>query len=323
MEKHYNYFMLVAEKLNMSDVARDTFVSHQCISTHIKQLEDKLKIKLFKRRPKLSLTKEGETLLYALQQIRIIEDSCIAELTEGNKDSHGKICIGIPSSRHSILVPMLLPKFKNMYPNVEVEIISDFSHMLEIRAMNGDIDLFIGMGQAETTNLTSIRLVEESFYILISDFLMKKFFSTSYPCCVTKFQRGVDIKDFKHVPFILTPPPSRLRRTVDLLSAENNFKLNIVFQTNSIEIFAHLCQEHMGACIASQMFFPSLKLLNSNTSSEKYIHAFPIKNLLDYCNSIYIAYNKQKYTPAYLKDFIKLTRMVFDGYPWEPIPKIV
>jgi DNA-binding transcriptional LysR family regulator len=309
LDNHYKYFLQVAEKMNMSEVARESFISHQCVSTYIRQLEDKLCVKLFNRYPKLSLTKAGETLLEALQRIRIIEDGILAELTE-NSNVRGVMRIGIPSSRYNTIVPLLLPNFKNAYPDVDVEAVSDFSNILEMKAINGSLDMFIGAGQVGSESLTVVHLVHESFYFMISDALLKKFFQERYLDCLSAFQKGADLREFRHVPFILTPPPSRMRKTIDALAAKNNFELNIVFQSNNIEIFPLLCQKGLGACVTSQMFFPLICSLNSTVHSDR-LHVFPLNDLLGYRSSLYLAYNKQKYTPAYQKYFIELAKDAF------------
>ena len=173
METSYVIFMKVAETQNMSQVAKDVHISHQCVSSHIKILEGKLGVKLFRRRPKLTLTREGEALLNAVHQIYNIEERIFEELKETNARFHGRIKIGIPLSRYNILVPLLLPEFKRIYPNVQVEIQSDFSNILEGKTINGELDLFIGMGNIDSVYLSKISLFEESFYLMIIDNLLK------------------------------------------------------------------------------------------------------------------------------------------------------
>ena len=313
MDNRYKYFMLVAEKLNMSDVARDSFISHQCVSAYIRQLEDKLKVRLFNRKPTLSLTREGEVLRESLQRIRIIEDGLLSQLAE-EENTHRKLRIGVLSSRYTTLVELLVPRYKNLYPDVEIEVVGDFSNTLEAKTVNGNIDLFIGHGRSASKTLSSVNLLNESYYLMINDTLLRSFFENSYPACATAFRRGIDMFDFQYVPFIMHPHPSRLRKIIDDIALAKRFEINISLQTNSTEIFPQLCHHGIGACVVSQMFFPIVQNINNNAPKSKYIHVFPVNDLANIKGELYISFIRQKYTPAFQTNFIKVAKEVFSEF---------
>ena len=58
-----------------------------------------------------------------------------------------------------------MPRYKTLYLNVEIEIVGDFSNILEAKTMNGNLDLFIGHGKSEAKALSSINLLSESYYL--------------------------------------------------------------------------------------------------------------------------------------------------------------
>lgn len=310
MDNSYKYFLLVAEKLNMSDVARESFISHQCVSAYIRSLEGRLNVRLFNRKPVLSLTREGEILMESLQRIRIIEDGFLSQLAE-DENIRGKLRIGIISSRYTTLVELLIPEYKKLYPNVEIEIVGDFSNVLEAKTMNGNLDLFIGHGKSEAKALSSINLLNESYYLAINDSLLRQYFGDSYPSCISTLSEGVDLENFKTVPFIMHPHPSRLRKIIDEIALAKGFEVNISLQANSTEIFPHLCRHGMGACIISQMFFSAVRNINGSSPKSEYIHVFPSNDLSGIKGELYISFIKHKYTPSFQKNFIKMTRDIF------------
>lgn len=73
MNQRFTAFLLAAETLSISKAAELNFVSYQCISSHIRSLEEEYGVKLFDRHPKFALTEEGCVLLASLQKIRAIE----------------------------------------------------------------------------------------------------------------------------------------------------------------------------------------------------------------------------------------------------------
>jgi hypothetical protein len=169
------------------------------------------------------------------------------------------------------------------------------------------------MGQVDVPHLSVIDLMRESYYLLISDSVLSQYFPDSYPECIGRYAQGVCLKEFRHVPFILTSPPSRLRKALDLSAERSGFTFNAILQTNNVNVCTLLCQKQMGACVTSQMFFPSLQHLNTGVNSDAYIYMFPINDTLDYCSSIFIAFNKEKYMPAYQKYFIELAKDLFSN----------
>lgn len=315
--------MKVAEKQSMSKVAKDIHISHQCVSSHVKSLESKLGVKLFRRRPKLSLTREGETFLNAIKQINNIEERIFEELKETNAKFNGRIKIGIPLSRYNILVPLLLPEFKKIYPNVQIEIQSDFSNVLETKTINGELDLFIGMGNIDSNYLSKVSLFEESFHLMISDNLLKRYFPCDYPNCIEKFKAGVTLQNFKNLPFIITPHPSRLRKTVEMMADQNNFKLNIALESNHLDTYGLLCQHDLGVSIISDMFSKSISTLNDHPDNYNLVRLFPFNNFFEYCREVSVAYYKHSFIPAYQFEFIEMTQKILCSYQSECIDYLI
>ena len=56
------YFLTLAEERSITRAAEKLFVSQQCVSSHIKKLEQLYQAELFTRRPVFRLTPEGEAL---------------------------------------------------------------------------------------------------------------------------------------------------------------------------------------------------------------------------------------------------------------------
>ena len=55
-------FILAVEEMNFTKAAHRSHVTQQCLSCHIKKLEDHYHTRLFERRPKLRLTTAGKSL---------------------------------------------------------------------------------------------------------------------------------------------------------------------------------------------------------------------------------------------------------------------
>ena len=63
MLNNYHYFITLAEELNISRAAEKLFISHQCLSKYLRNLEREYQVTLFERIPVPKLTMAGEALL--------------------------------------------------------------------------------------------------------------------------------------------------------------------------------------------------------------------------------------------------------------------
>ena len=69
MLQNYHYFLVLSETLNISKAAEKLYISHQCLSRYLKNLEDECGLTLFERKPKLTLTYAGQILPESLREI--------------------------------------------------------------------------------------------------------------------------------------------------------------------------------------------------------------------------------------------------------------
>ena len=315
MNTAYDYFILVAQELSISKAAQKSYVSHQCMSQYIKKLEDEFGVKLFYRTPHLSLTQEGQIMLDSLLSMRVIEDNLKALSQTSDYSCRGRILLGVPDSRHDIIIPYLLPRFRQHYPQVQVKIDCDFSSELERKTENGLLDMFINIGHIKSPRLTTVKLLEETFYLVISRPLLEECFGENAAAMAGKWQQGACFTDLTSVPLILNPPGSRLRQKIDHVLDEKRLQLNIVLESNKNGSFAELCQRNYGAYIAGDMFLPSIRRQNSLSGGEAGLLYFPLECLNDHAasNDVLLAYHTGRYFLPYQKDFINIIKDHFRG----------
>ena len=66
------YFLVAAEEMNFTSAAKRLYVTQQTLSSHIQRLEQEYQVTLFNRKPRLSLTPEGERMVkYATRIVRL------------------------------------------------------------------------------------------------------------------------------------------------------------------------------------------------------------------------------------------------------------
>ena len=145
MTTSFQMFLLAARELNFSRAAEIAYVTPQCLSDHVKRIEETYGVTLFIRKPHLRLTEEGRTMVRYLTRIRALEDSMENELADVSGGARGTLRLGLPVTRGSILIPQTVTKFREHFPNVEVEIRLSDTRNLEELLLGGALDLFLGV----------------------------------------------------------------------------------------------------------------------------------------------------------------------------------
>ena len=95
MLQNYHYFLVLSETLNISKAAEKLYISHQCLSRYLKNLEDECGLTLFERKPKLTLTYAGQILQESLREIQRVEQNAVKALSELKTGETGLVRLGI------------------------------------------------------------------------------------------------------------------------------------------------------------------------------------------------------------------------------------
>ncbi|MBR4744971.1 MAG: LysR family transcriptional regulator [Oscillospiraceae bacterium] len=147
-------FLEVAETLNITAAAENTYVSQAALSRMIQRLEEGLEVKLFTRRSRgISLTPEGR-LFY--DRIRVPFDSicnAIEEIRDLKEGSRSILKVGVPSTinineEYSQLSD-IVAEYNRLHPEVYVEV-----SIYEA----GDLYRIVSLGNADVVFLQSFML---------------------------------------------------------------------------------------------------------------------------------------------------------------------
>lgn len=115
------YFLVLADELNFSRAAERLHISQPPLSKQIKQLEDELGVKLFRRVGRgVQLTEAGRLLSEEAPRILSQIERTQSLVKKADRGEVGQIMIGFtPSAINDVLPPILL-SFRREYPEVEL-----------------------------------------------------------------------------------------------------------------------------------------------------------------------------------------------------------
>lgn len=253
MNTSFQMFLLAARELNFTRAAEIAYVTPQCLSEHIKRIEENYGVTLFVRKPRIRLTEEGQAMLHYLTRIRALEDSMKNELADISGGSRGTLRLGVPVTRGNILIPRVVTRFREIYPNVDVEVHLNDTRNLEPLLLDGSLDLFLGVDASQHVLFRRDPLCREPLYLVISHNAMEEQFREQYSAVRKDFlEHGADLTRLQGVSFIQGHGNSTTTIAVEQFMLRNNIPCSFPIRVSNFDLHIDFCRMGHYATVCSQ-----------------------------------------------------------------------
>lgn len=292
--KQIEAFMNVAKFKSFSKAANSTFLSQPAVSSHIASLEKELNNQLFDRTSKeVILTPAGKSFLkYAIDMLNT-RNKAIYDLTNFNKNVDGKLRLSASTTPCNTIVPDLIKKFHNIYPQVSFDVIEQSSSKIIQSIINFDCEIGIIGELSNDERIKNYKIIEDDLILISPPKLNLK--------------HSLNIESVFNYPFILREEGSATRKTLEDalkkvgLSIQN---MNVQFQVNNLDTLLQFVKCGLGISVISKQVF------------KDYIHSERIResNIEDLClkRSIYMVLScKRTLTPT-SRAFFDLCKETFN-----------
>lgn len=140
--RHYRYFLVLANELHFRKAAELLHISQPALSKQMKQFEEFLDLTLFERHNrKVVLTTAGKYLQKECSQYFSKLDDFIRHAKLLDQGLEGELHLGFVGSAMQEVIPNLLLKFENSYPNILVKLneLDNNLQMQELLAFRLDV----------------------------------------------------------------------------------------------------------------------------------------------------------------------------------------
>jgi DNA-binding transcriptional LysR family regulator len=193
-------FIAVAEELHFGRAAVRLHMSQPPLSRSIHQIEKDLQVDLFIRHPHgVELTNEGEVFLQEARNILLNVERAYERTLQAKRGEIGRLVIGYHGSTVFDLLPRLLAKFRDQYPEAQIDMhnMNKNEQLLNLR----DRSIHIGFirNVNDEPGITTHIISKEDIYAAVSD---------THPLLKTKTNK-VSLKALGNEAFIVFPRANR------------------------------------------------------------------------------------------------------------------
>ncbi len=144
-------FKKVADNLSFTKASKALYISQPAVTRHINELEKQYEKALFHRLGnKISLTEEGELFLEYTNKILVLYQELESNFQHFNKIFPKQITIGASTTIAQYLLPTLLYKLNQKYPDTDFELLNANSE--DIESLLIDQKLHLGFTEGSATN---------------------------------------------------------------------------------------------------------------------------------------------------------------------------
>lgn len=250
MYEKLDYVLAVAEELNLTRAAKKLYISQPTLTLYLNRLETELGVRLFDRsRVPIILTEAGSYYIEKMKSIYNAEQMLKNDIRL-IADPEQTLVIGIGQVRGHHWLPKILPKFCELYPDVNIQIMQSTEQQMASALHSGEIDVAFGVLPASVLDLTVVDLMYEQLYFmahkkfhLIPD-QEREHFSAEQPYLIQP-------ESLNHLPFICPRVSNGLYDSYEKIMVQNQIRPSRTISVSNLNTGFQLARKGLGVQLLS------------------------------------------------------------------------
>ncbi|MBW1676424.1 MAG: LysR family transcriptional regulator [Deltaproteobacteria bacterium] len=237
-------FCRVVELRSFSRAAKAVYLSQPTVSSHIKDLENRFECKLVDRLGREVIPTKAGSLLYGYAtKIIALKQEAENALADFHGKIKGRLTIGGSTIPAGYILPPLLGRFKEDYPEVVVTLVQGDTERIIRDTLDGNVELGIVGAKAKEVQLVQKKIIDDQMFLI----------TPRTHRWATK--RYVVMGELIREPFIMREPGSGTRKSIELVldkSGHSLDALNVVAEMGSTEAVRQGIKAGVGVSILSE-----------------------------------------------------------------------
>lgn len=227
-------FVTIAQTGSYTVCAERLKRTQPAISLQIKKLEDMIGQKLFSREGnRLTLTPAGSKLFDYGVKILALNDQAMAEFDRPQVS--GNIKLGIPSEYSTSLMPKIIRRFTQAYPEISMEVHCALSKDLLCAPLKNQFDLILSLQETPDPSQDGYIVSDQLVWVGSQQFV-----------------NGLPAK----LPLIAAPSPCIYRKRATSLLAENKIPWQVVYTIGDLNGIQTAINEGLGITVLAKSTVP-------------------------------------------------------------------
>lgn len=297
--KELQYVLSISKNNSISKAAKELYISQPSLSKYLQNLEKNLDIQLFDRvGNNFILTYAGERYIECAKEILRIKKDLDDEFFDILNHKKGRLNVACSIARSPYLISQTVPKFKELYPNVEINFLEEpETNNLDRLLMTGEADIAIFANPGNNTLLNYELLKNEEFTLAVDS--NHPLVNEGKPIEGCKFP-WIDINRFKDDNFVVNYPETKSGEIAEKVFNMYNISPNVVLRTRSIECAIWLAACGFGISFALETH---LKHIILNKPPVYFSIGDPKITV-----QLFAVYRKNSYLPQFAQDYISIVK---------------
>jgi LysR family transcriptional regulator, low CO2-responsive transcriptional regulator len=235
-------FQVVAKHCSYVRAAEELHFSQPAVSAQIRHLEESLGVKLFDQiGRKTHLTQAGEELYLYSQKIFSVIEETLDTMESLRSPQYGRLSVGADTTVGTYVIPGLLGKFHQMYPDVEITLDVVNRAALVEAIMNNRIDMAI------------VGRVPDDIPVEIEPFAPNELVLVASPYHRLANVPGVPLTELAKEHFLLREMGSGTRAALETVFQEAGIPLQVSMQVGNNSAIKQSVAAGLGIALISRV----------------------------------------------------------------------
>ena len=161
-------FCRLVELRSFSKAAKAVYLSQPTVSSHIKDLENHFECKLVDRLGREAIPTKAGSLLYGYAtKLIALKQEAENAMAEFQGKIKGRLTIGGSTIPAGYILPPLLGRFKEHYPEVVVTLVQGDTERIINDTLEGNVELGIVGAKAQEVQLVQKRIIDDQMFLIV------------------------------------------------------------------------------------------------------------------------------------------------------------
>ncbi|GKH62435.1 LysR family transcriptional regulator [Eubacteriales bacterium] len=306
MFKNKEYAYRVYKEGSFNKAAEKLHISPPALSAMIKRIETQLGMPIFNRKTSpISLTSFGVEYIKSIEAVNELEERVHNAAYELQTAQTGRLIIYASNLNVDYPISEAIAKFKNKYPKIKVSVVNMNTVISKQMLDSGEMDLFITARPLDEREYVRTLIAKEQLILVVprdlsinEKFKVFQLNKNNINMLDSNSVKGVDLHEFRSIPFILSSRGNYLRSCTDRMFFEAGFEPQANMEVEESSVATNFARYGVGATIISNA-------LLERSDFEHHFCLYKI-NSEHALRKVYICYRTGSYVTTAIEKFLNM-----------------